>query len=100
MPPDPLYSISVHRRTYSSQCSDKIRFPQLYIKCGVAKSYPGTHTALQVPMLCSEVNVYDIVVSGRCGSLKYQNVAKTKLLAGNPLWASTLIAGLENAMEE
>ena len=51
-------------------------------------------------MLCSEVNVYDIVVSGRCGSLKYQNVAKTKLLTGNPLGVSTLIAGLENAMEE
>ena len=33
-----------------SECSDKIRFPQLHIKCGVAKSCPGTHTALQVPM--------------------------------------------------
>ena len=28
----------VHRRTYSVQCFDKIRFPQLRIKCGVAKS--------------------------------------------------------------
>ena len=26
------------------QCSDKIRFPKLRIKCGVAKSCPGTHT--------------------------------------------------------
>ena len=25
----------------------KIHFPQLRIKCGVAKSCPGTHTALQ-----------------------------------------------------
>ena len=31
--------------------SDKIRFPQLCIKCGIAKSCPGTHTVLQVPML-------------------------------------------------
>ena len=56
-------------------------------------------------MLCSKVNEMCItskaaVVSGRCGSLKYQNVAKTKLLTGNPLWMSTLIAGLENAMKE
>ena len=34
----PAYSICVHRCTYSVQCSDKIRFPQLRIKCGVAKS--------------------------------------------------------------
>ena len=46
----PAYSICMHRRTYSVQCSDKIRFPQLRIKCGVAKSCPGTHTALQAPM--------------------------------------------------
>ena len=56
-------------------------------------------------MLCSEVNEMCItskaaVVPGRCGSLKYQNVAKTKLLTGNPLWVSTPIADLENAMEE
>ena len=44
----PAYNICVHRRTYSVQCSDKIRVPQLDIKCGVAKSCPGTHTALQV----------------------------------------------------
>ena len=46
----PAYSICVHRRTYSVQCSDKIRFPQLHMKCGIAKSCPGTHKALQVPM--------------------------------------------------
>ena len=39
-----------HRCTYSIQCSDKIHFPQLRIKCGVAKSCLSTHTALQVPM--------------------------------------------------
>ena len=33
-----------------AQCRDKIRFPQLCIKCGVAQSCPGTHTGLQVPM--------------------------------------------------
>ena len=33
------------------QCSDKIRFPQLRIKCSVAKSCPGTHTVLQAPMI-------------------------------------------------
>ena len=37
----PAYSICVHRRTYSVQCSDKICFLQLRIKCGVAKSCPG-----------------------------------------------------------
>ena len=47
----PAYSICVHRRTYSVQCSDKICFPQLCIKCGLAKSCPGIHTALQVPMV-------------------------------------------------
>ena len=47
---DPLYGICMLMRTYSIQCSDKIRFQQLYIKCGVAKFHPGTHTALQAPM--------------------------------------------------
>ena len=42
--------LCMHRHTYSVQCSDKICFPQLCIKCGAAKSCPGTHTALQVPM--------------------------------------------------
>ena len=46
----PSYSISVHRRMYSVQCSDKICFLQLRIKCGVATSCPCTHTALQAPM--------------------------------------------------
>ena len=32
------------------QCNDKIRFLELRIKCGIANSCPGTHTALQVPM--------------------------------------------------
>ena len=39
-----------HGRRYSVQCSDKIRFSQLRIKYGVAKSCPCTHTALQAPM--------------------------------------------------
>ena len=47
----PAYSVWVHRHMYSIQCSDKICFPQLCIKCDVAKSCPGTHTALQVPMV-------------------------------------------------
>ena len=42
--------LCTHRRTYSVQCRDKIHFPQLCIKCGVAKFCPGTHTALQAPM--------------------------------------------------
>ena len=45
-----MVSISVHRSTYSVQCSDKICFLQLRIKCGVATSCPCTHTALQAPM--------------------------------------------------
>ena len=37
--------------TYSVPCSsDKTCFPQLRIKCGITKSCPGTHTALQVPI--------------------------------------------------
>ena len=44
-------TLYMHRHTYSVQCSDKIRFPQLHIKCGIAKSCPGTHTALQALML-------------------------------------------------
>ena len=53
-PPPSLYSIRVlthHRHIYSLQCSDKIRFPQFRIKCGIAKSCPGIHTALQAPMV-------------------------------------------------
>ena len=42
------------RRTYSVQCSDKVCFPQF---CGVSKSCPGTHTALQAPMMSSTVTV-------------------------------------------
>ena len=38
-----------HMQTYSVQCSDKIHFPQLCVECGVAKSCPGTHIALQAP---------------------------------------------------
>ena len=37
------------------QCRDKIHFPQLCIKCGVAKSCPGIQTALQAPMLMNDV---------------------------------------------
>ena len=39
------------------QCSDKIRFPQLRIKCGAAKSCPGTHTGLQAPMYSPQVTL-------------------------------------------
>ena len=48
------YSICMHRRMYSVQCRDKIRFLQLHVKCGIAKFSPGIHTALQVPMLVLE----------------------------------------------
>ena len=50
----PAYSMRVHRRTYSVQCFDKIRFPQLCIKCGVAKSCPSIPTKLcRCPWLCA-----------------------------------------------
>ena len=42
--------LHMHRRTYSVQCSDEICFPQLRIKCGIARSCLGTHTALQAPI--------------------------------------------------
>ena len=45
-----IASICVHRCMYSTQCSDKIRFLQLRIKCGAAKSCLGTHSALQLVM--------------------------------------------------
>ena len=45
-------SICVHRRAYSVQCSDKIPFPQLRIKCGVAKSqcpaYPCSSASMHL----------------------------------------------------
>ena len=50
----PAYIICVHRCKYSLQCSDKIRLPQSCFKCGIAKSCPGTHTALQVPVQLSK----------------------------------------------
>ena len=50
--------LCTHRRTYSVQCSDKICFPQLRIKCGIAKSCPGTHTALQAPMVLRNLKVH------------------------------------------
>ena len=45
------YAYTDVRIAYSVHPSNKIRFPKLRIKCGVAKSCPGTHTALQAPML-------------------------------------------------
>ena len=49
-----------HKRAYTRtdvrialQCSDNM-LPQLCIKCGVAKFCPGTHSALQAPMLLLE----------------------------------------------
>ena len=50
--------IRTYRRTYSVQCSDNM-LPQLRIKCGVAKSCPGTHTALQVPMANSGISTVE-----------------------------------------
>ena len=50
--------IRTYRRTYSVQFSDNM-LPQLRIKCGVAKSCPGTHTALQVPMANSGISTVD-----------------------------------------
>jgi len=40
-------------RAYMCTAYSKVTntLPQLCIKCGVTKSCPGTHTALQVPML-------------------------------------------------
>ena len=51
-----ILQMHVYARTdvsvpYSAQCSDKKGFLQLRIKFGVAKFCPGTHTALQVPMV-------------------------------------------------
>ena len=37
----PAYSICVHRRTYGVQCSDKIHFLQLCIKCKRSQVLPG-----------------------------------------------------------
>ena len=76
VPTDPLYSICVlihtHRCTYSIQCSDKIRFLQLCIKCGVAKSCPGTYTALQAPILPS---LYLLAALGYANSSKYLQIS-------------------------
>ena len=50
--------LHTHRHMYSILCSDKIRFLQLRIKWGVAKSCPGTHTGLQAPMSrCHEADI-------------------------------------------
>ena len=46
---------STYVSTYSVQCSDKTHFLQLRITCGVAKSYPGTHIALQASMDIKQV---------------------------------------------
>ena len=35
---------------YSVMCRYKMRFSELHIKCGLAKSCLGTHTGLQAPM--------------------------------------------------
>ena len=47
--------LRMDRRMYSVQCSDKIRFPHCASNAVVAKSCPGTHTALQVPMIGTRV---------------------------------------------
>ena len=55
-------SICMQKRTYSVQCSDKIHFPQLCIKCSLGKSCPGTHTALQVPMVLDHGRGQELLV--------------------------------------
>ena len=49
--------LRTHRCMYSIQCSDKVRVPQLH-KCGVAKSCPGTHTALQALMRRTKMTIF------------------------------------------
>ena len=66
----PAYSICVNRRTYSVQCSDKISFPQLHIKCDVAKSCLCTHTTLQAPMYMM-LNTY------------FRTISRAYFVAGN-----------------
>ena len=79
------YSICMHRRRYSIQCSDKIRFPQLWIKCGVAKSCPGTHTALQALMatcmnisVCSHFFTFILMVTGLNVSKSFKLVPENR----------------------
>ena len=54
-----------HKRAYAHtdvciavQCSDNT-LPQLHIKCGIAKFCPGTHSALQAPMLSNGAIIGD-----------------------------------------
>ena len=86
MPPYFLYSICVlmrlrtHRRTYSVQCSDYIRFPQQRINCGVAKSCPGTPTALQAPMPRPHLKNY------KMGQAHSQNFPHIRMLCQQSLF--------------
>ena len=43
--------LHMHTHPYSVQCSEKNTLSQLLIKCGIAKSCPGTDPALQAPMM-------------------------------------------------
>ena len=67
--------------------SDKIHFPQLRIKCGIAKTCPGTHTALQAPMIAwlhdgstySHMHTHTHVVLSICRSVS-QEITQTGCL--------------------
>ena len=76
---NPLYSICMLTQAqmyYSVQCSDKIHFPQLRIKCRASKSCPGTHTALQTSMTklhkehMQYVNLSFRIYSWECSSVQ------------------------------
>ena len=83
----------MHRRSYSLQCSDKIRFPQLRTKCGVAKSCTGTHTALQALMMVATV---DILIK-HCG---YVELALVSTVATSITRGKVQVEGKEGKRRE
>ena len=70
--------LCTHRRTYSIQCSDKIRFLQLRIKCSIAKSCLGTHTALQAPMMNDDVFIPVAIMNSKYIAIYVYNIQSSQ----------------------
>ena len=70
--------MNMYRRMYSIQCSDKIRFPLLCIKCGVVKSRLGTHTALQAPMMNDDVFIQVATMNSKYTAIYVYNIQSSQ----------------------
>ena len=98
-PEDHLYSIIMRAYAHTDVCTvysdDTIRFPQLCIKCGVAKSCPGTHTALQPPMVKESLKLNKFQFS-HCNSCTYWSSVQMRKVISQSILAGVLNCPISN----